>query len=81
MIQNPPESKLESGAQVNEMGNFKWIMTQNSELQFKNDLRWYFSKMFKAIGHQDKIKYHFYRNLLELKYIDEYDYCMLVYKI
>lgn len=59
----------------------KWIATRDSEHHFKQQLRDYFVQMFKDIGHQEKMKYHYYRQLYELKYINAYDYCMLVYKI
>jgi uncharacterized protein YeeX (DUF496 family) len=81
LASNPPETALSSGYQINEPGNHHYTQTPLSAMQFKHDIRWYFTRMFKAIGHQEKMKYYFYQNCLKLKYIDEYDYCMLVYKV
>ncbi len=64
-----------------EIDHTKWIATRDSEHHFKQQLRDYFVQMFKDIGHQEKMKFHFYKILYELKYIEAYDYCMLVYKI
>ena len=82
LVENPPYNFNDLGHMTSEMDYYPPHEPKYyGEQQFKEQMRIYFVKMFQAIGHQEKMKYHFYRIIYELKYINAYDYCMLVYKI